>query len=84
MSPDQVLEAFGEHWIRYTGNNGYGPLPSAMGTTLPQFLGDLDMMHSRIAMNMAALRPRRSPARIWRQDDCWCATGRIAPGSLPW
>ena len=57
LSPDQVLEAFGEHWIRYTGNNGYGPLLSAMGTTLPQFLGNLDMMHSRIALNMAALRP---------------------------
>ena len=57
QAPSQVLEAFGEHWIRFTGNNGYGPLLSAMGTTLPQFLGNLDMMHSRIALNMDALRP---------------------------
>ena len=57
QSPNQVLEAFGEHWILFTGNNGYGPLLSAMGTTLPQFLGNLDMMHSRIALNMDALRP---------------------------
>lgn len=57
LSPNQVLEAFGEHWIRYTGNHGYEPLLSAMGTTLPQFLGNLDMMHSRIALNMDALRP---------------------------
>jgi hypothetical protein len=57
VSASQVLEAFGEHWIRYTGNHGYGPLLSAMGTTLPQFLRNLDMMHSRIALNMPALRP---------------------------
>ncbi len=57
LSSSEVLEAFGEHWIRYTLNNGYAPLLSAMGTTLPQFLGNLDMMHSRIALSMDALRP---------------------------
>lgn len=53
----EVLEAFGEHWILYTGDQGYGPMLSAMGQTLPQFLGNLDSMHSRIALSMPELRP---------------------------
>ena len=57
LSQEEVLEAFGEHWIRYTGREGYGPLLSAMGSTLPQFLGNLDAMHSRIALSMPSLRP---------------------------
>lgn len=56
-SQADVLEAFGEHWILYTGEQGYGPMLAAMGATLPQFLGNLDSMHSRIALNMPALRP---------------------------
>lgn len=57
LSPAEVLEAFGEHWILYTGEQGYGPMLTAMGSTLPQFLGNLDSMHSRIALSMPALRP---------------------------
>jgi hypothetical protein len=57
LSQSEVLEAFGAHWILYTGREGYGPMLSAMGTTLPQFLGNLDAMHSRIALSMPALRP---------------------------
>jgi hypothetical protein len=57
LSQSEVLEAFGAHWILYTGREGYGPLLSAMGATLPQFLGNLDAMHSRVALSMPALRP---------------------------
>jgi len=57
LTSHEVLEAFGEHWIRYTAEQGYGPMLAAMGPTLPQFLGNLDSMHSRIALNMPALRP---------------------------
>lgn len=57
MAPDEVLEAFGEHWILYTAEQGYGPLLGAMGATLSQFLRNLDAMHSRIALTMPALRP---------------------------
>ena len=57
LSPGEVLEAFGEHWILYTGREGYGPMLSAMGANLPQFLGNLDAMHSRIALSMPDLRP---------------------------
>ena len=57
LSTDEVLEAFGEHWILYTGSQGYGAMLDAMGRTLPQFLGNLDSMHSRIALSMPELRP---------------------------
>lgn len=57
ISPEAVLEAFGEHWILYTGREGYGALFSAMGSTLPQFLRNLDAMHARIALSMPQLRP---------------------------
>lgn len=57
VSQAEVLEAFGEHWILYTGSQGYGPMMSAMGETLPQFLGNLDAMHSRIALSMPELKP---------------------------
>lgn len=57
LPPADVLEAFGEHWILYTADQGYGPMLAAMGATLPQFLGNLDSMHSRIALTMPALRP---------------------------
>jgi hypothetical protein len=57
LSQDEVLEAFGAHWILYTGREGYGPMLSAMGASLPQFLGNLDAMHSRVALSMPSLRP---------------------------
>lgn len=57
ISEDEVLEAFGEHWILYTGLQGYGAMLSMMGTTLEQLLADLDSMHSRVALNMPDLRP---------------------------
>jgi hypothetical protein len=57
MTQDEVLEAFGEHWILYTAEQGYGPMLGALGATLPQFLSNLDAMHSRIALTMPALRP---------------------------
>lgn len=77
LPPSEVLEAFGEHWILYTGSQGYGPMLDAMGTTLPQFLGNLDSMHSRIALSMPQLRPpsfaceeideRRLVVRYWSE-----------------
>lgn len=79
MSPDEVLEAFGVHWVAYTGQVGYGPLFTAMGATLPEFLRNLDAMHTRIALSMAALQPPsftseeladgRLRVRYWSQRD---------------
>jgi hypothetical protein len=54
---EEVLRRFGHHWITYTGQHGYGPLLAMGGRTLPQFLSNLDAMHSRIALSMPELRP---------------------------
>ena len=53
----QVLEAFGEHWVLYTAQEGYGEMLSMFGSDLRQFLGNLDNLHSHVAMSFPDLRP---------------------------
>ena len=57
LPTEVVLEAFGKHWIRYTGRQGYGTIFTMMGSTLPVFLHNLDAMHARISLSMLRLRP---------------------------
>jgi hypothetical protein len=47
-SPEAILEAFGEYWILYTAEEGYGELMELSGDTFPDFLSNLDMLHYRI------------------------------------
>ncbi|MFM8681649.1 MAG: heme NO-binding domain-containing protein [Alphaproteobacteria bacterium] len=58
-SRDDVLVAFGEHWITYTASEGYGGLLAANGATLPEFLAELPNFHARVAMIFPALQPPR-------------------------
>lgn len=59
ITPAQVLEAFGEYWVLYTAQEGYGPMLDAAGKTLREFLENLDALHARVALTMADLRPPR-------------------------
>ena len=59
IPPEQVLEAFGEHWVLYTAAEGYGPMLDASGKTLREFLENLDALHARVALTMPELRPPR-------------------------
>jgi hypothetical protein len=43
-----VMETFGEYWILYTANEGYGDMMDLAGSSLPEFLNNLDMLHNRI------------------------------------
>jgi hypothetical protein len=43
-----VMEAFGEYWILYTANEGYGEMMDLAGDTLTDFLNNLDMLHQRV------------------------------------
>lgn len=52
-----LLEAFGEHWILYTAHEGYGELIWMFGSTLREFLGNLDNMHTRVGLSFPDLRP---------------------------
>lgn len=60
----ELLETFGEYWTRYTVSEGYGEMMAMFGSSLREFLGNLDRMHARIAMGFTDLRP---PA--FRVDD---------------
>jgi hypothetical protein len=57
ITPEEVLHAFGKHWILYTAQRGYGPIFETMGRTLPEFLANLDAMHARLSLSMPELRP---------------------------
>jgi hypothetical protein len=57
ISESAVLEAFGQHWILYTARRGYGPIFDTMGGSLPEFLSNLDAMHTRLSLSMPELRP---------------------------
>jgi hypothetical protein len=59
LTPEQVLEAFGQHWVLYTAAEGYGPMLDASGKTLKEFLENLDALHARVALTMSQLRPPR-------------------------
>lgn len=54
---EQLLEAFGEYWTRYTAREGYGELLDMSGRSFEEFLENLDDMHARISLNMPELRP---------------------------
>lgn len=56
---DDVLVAFGRHWISFTAQEGYGPLMAAAGQTIPEFFANLPSFHSRIAMIFPRLQPPR-------------------------
>jgi hypothetical protein len=56
---EKVLEAFGEYWVLYTAQEGYGPMLDAGGKTLHEFLANLDALHARVALTMPQLRPPR-------------------------
>jgi hypothetical protein len=48
LTPQQVLEAFGEYWILYTAEEGYGELLNAGGDNLRDFMLGLNDMHGRV------------------------------------
>jgi len=43
-----VMETFGEYWILYTVDEGYGGMMDLAGDNLPDFLNNLDMLHNRL------------------------------------
>jgi hypothetical protein len=57
LTPEQVLEAFGEYWITYTAKEGYGNLLDMAGTSLTEFLNNLDQLHSCVGHVMPRLNP---------------------------
>ncbi|MCX7111644.1 MAG: heme NO-binding domain-containing protein [Proteobacteria bacterium] len=57
LNPDEVLEAFGIHWILHTAREGYGDLLAAAGSTFPEFLLSLPSFHTRLTLMFPELSP---------------------------
>jgi len=57
QSSDAVLEQFGEHWVAYTAEQGYGTLFDIAGDSLRDFLLSLDELHVRVGRSFPKLVP---------------------------
>mgnify|MGYP002777753412 CR=1 FL=1 len=57
MSGEEVLKAFGEYWVTYTAEEGYGELLNSAGKSLPEFVENLDNLHARVGLSFPQLRP---------------------------
>lgn len=57
--PDDILFAFGEHWVLHTARIGYGALMEAAGSSLAEFLDNLPDFHTRVRMIFPRLVPPR-------------------------
>jgi hypothetical protein len=57
LPPEAILEAFGEYWVLYTSKKGYGEMLEMAGSTLPEFLMNLDQLHTRLGVVMPQLQP---------------------------
>lgn len=54
---NQILEAFGEHWIQYTVDEGYGQTMSLYGKSVPEFLKNMNSLHAQIRLSFPDLNP---------------------------
>ncbi|MFG6467217.1 heme NO-binding domain-containing protein [Roseateles sp. BYS87W] len=57
LPPDAVLRAFGEYWILYTAEEGYGSMLTMCGSDLLSFLHGMNQMHARIEASLPEIRP---------------------------
>ena len=70
LATDEVLHAFGIYWVLEIAKKSYAELMEAAGSTFPEFLSNLDQLHSRVQTPFPDL-----PPPSFRAD-------RIAPGKL--
>jgi hypothetical protein len=57
QSTDEFMNLFGEFWVFYTAQQGYGPLFEIAGDSLRDFLASLDALHVRVGRSFPKLRP---------------------------
>jgi len=57
VPPEEILKAFGEHWVLHTALESYGPMMWALGKTLPEFLQKLPHLHTRVELIYPELQP---------------------------
>ena len=54
---EAILEEFGVYWVTYTAEAGYGELMRTAGRTFPEFLRNLDQLHTRVRLSFPHLAP---------------------------
>lgn len=54
---DDCLEMFGEYWVLETAAKSYGPLMEASGSTMVEFLQNLNGLHDRITSTFLNYTP---------------------------
>jgi Haem-NO-binding len=57
MPAADIMHAFGEYWVTYTSEEGYGEMMAMSGNNLPEFLGNLDDLHARVGVVFPKLQP---------------------------
>jgi hypothetical protein len=57
VDSDALLASFGEFWVSYTSEQGYGPMFEVAGDSLREFLRSLDTLHARVGRSFPQLRP---------------------------
>ena len=60
ISSEQALQAFGEYWVLYTAQDGYGALLDGAGSSVIDVLVHLDDLHAQVR----SLYPNLSPPRF--------------------
>ena len=68
LSVEELLEAFGEHWVLYTGREGYGEMLKMAGDSLPSFLQNLDSLHAHVGLVYPHLKPPTFRCTHIRED----------------
>lgn len=57
LTSGEIMHAFGRYWVEFTGKSGYQELMEMAGDTLPEFLSNLDELHSRVGVQFPELKP---------------------------
>lgn len=57
IEANDILELFGKYWIKFSMLEGYSHLIQLAGNSFPQFVKNLDNMHSHIAQAYTKLQP---------------------------
>lgn len=57
VSAREIMQLFGQYWIKYTGTAGYKEIMEMGGDSLQEFLQNLDDLHSRVGIQFPALTP---------------------------
>lgn len=57
VSGRDLMQSFGQYWIRYTKKSGYHEIMEMCGSTLPELLSSIDDLHSRLGAQFPNFSP---------------------------